>query len=94
MPIAQLLLQFLHEILVVLPVVVVPAVGQRRVDERREHVDQCRKQVAATQTTLTFVDTLPGQPCYATSRDANVAPLADPGYFFLIQIKDILFCKV
>lgn len=45
-PVADLLLELLHQVLVVLAVVVVGALRQRRVNQRRQHVDQRREQVA------------------------------------------------
>lgn len=37
-----------------LPIVVVTSVRQCRVNQGRKHVDQCREQVAATQTILIY----------------------------------------
>lgn len=61
MSISDLLLQLLHEILIVLAVVVVASVRQRGVDQSGEHVDDRREQVATTKTVekLLFID-LPG----------------------------------
>lgn len=59
MAIADLLLQLLHQVLIVLAIVIIATVGEGRVNQSGKHVDQCREQIAATQTILIYVDLPP-----------------------------------
>lgn len=54
MSLPDLLLQLLHKVLVMLPVVIVAAVGQSGVDQSGKHVDHSGEEVATTQTILIY----------------------------------------